>query len=299
MSRFLKVLMLAAVVAVPAHASAAVLTYYPSGSSSGTNDLQDLDHTMAYSWTIAGIPTVTAGTQITSAYITFKNLYNWDNSANMLFLDLYDTAGITGQGFISSNTGDANGALSGGAYTSTIRGYQDASGAPVTTIQDNFDGSNPLLSGNHIDLTQHAFLPGSSVNATYNAPNDASDITWLKNLLTSAGLNSNDATFGATNPQWSFTANGSGWDYTYQFTASQLTTLTAYINGTGADTGTISLALDPDCHFYNDGVSFTIITGSTGGAAAVPEPTSLVLLGTGLLITAKRYRSRRTKQAAK
>jgi hypothetical protein len=288
-----------AMLALPASASAAVLTYYPSGSATGTNDLGDLDHQFYYAWTITGIPTVPAGQQITSAYLTFKNLYNWDNTANMLFLDLSDKVATGGQ-FVSSGSGDANGATTGGAYTSTIRKDQDSTQAPVTTIVDAFDSStNTLLpTTSKINLTEHAFLPGDSINGTYNDPSQSADISWLRNLLTTAGLPGVDAEFGATNPQWSFAANGSGFDYTYQFTSSQMTTLTSYINGSGADTGAISIAFDPDCHFYNDGVSFTLVTGNAA-TAAVPEPASLMLLGTGLLLTANRYRRRRASKAAK
>lgn len=297
--RILPALVFGAMLVLPSSASAAVLTYYPSGSAAGDNDLDDLNHQFYYAWTITGIPTVAAGQQITSAYLTFKNLYNWNTTANMLFLDLSDKVS-TGGTLISSGSGDANGGASGGGYTTAVRSAQDSTQVPVTTIDDAFDSSNSLLpTTNKIHLSQHAFLPGDSIDPTYNDPSQSVDITWLQNLLTSASLNPNDATFGATNPQWSFAANGTGFDYTYQFTSSQLSTLTSYINGSGTDTGAISIAFDPDCHFYNDGVSFTMVTGNQVGGTAVPEPASLMLLGTGLLLSANSYRRRRAKKAAK
>ena len=50
----------------------------------------------------------------------------------------------------------------------------------------------------------------------------------------------------------SFTTTGV--NYTLNFTASQLQTLSAYI-ANGKD---IAFGIDPDCHFFNDGITFTM-----------------------------------------
>jgi hypothetical protein len=271
---------LVALLLVPASASATVLTYYPDPGTGANNNLGNLDHTTSqnfYAWTIQGIPVITAGQQISSAYLTFKSLYNWDANANMLYLDLFDHPAPVGT-VMSSSSGNASGTTN--PYTSTVD--QTADGSSLGTFTDD---SKSVLSGNSTFLTEHAFLPQGV------SPAVAGNITSLDNVLTAAGLNPVDAQFGTANPQWTFAPDGSGWDYTYNFTQSQLTALTAYINA--VPTGNITLAFDPDCHFFNNGISLTMVTGSISTSGAVPEPASLILLGTGLLLTASRYRRRR------
>jgi hypothetical protein len=63
-------------------------------------------------------------------------------------------------------------------------------------------------------------------------------------------------------------------NFVYAFTAPQIQALSAYI----ANGGNIAFGLDPDCHFWNNGITFQIQTGPH----SVPEPTTLALLGTGI-----------------
>jgi hypothetical protein len=51
------------------------------------------------------------------------------------------------------------------------------------------------------------------------------------------------------------------------------------LNSYAANDGRIGLGFDPDCHYYNCGVELEITTSDT----TVPEPTTLLLLGLGLV----------------
>jgi hypothetical protein len=53
--------------------------------------------------------------------------------------------------------------------------------------------------------------------------------------------------------------------FTYNFTAAQLVALQSYI----ANGGNIAFGLDPDCHFFNDGVKFTMSVPDGGTTAAL------------------------------
>jgi hypothetical protein len=64
---------------------------------------------------------------------------------------------------------------------------------------------------------------------------------------------------------------GPGIDLVFEFTAAQVDALNAY-----AGDGRFALGLDGDCHYFNDGITLSVVT-------AVPEPTTMLLFGLGLL----------------
>ena len=74
---------------------------------------------------------------------------------------------------------------------------------------------------------------------------------------------------------WTDPAGGSptGFDLVFNFDASLLASLNTF-----AGDGTFGLGIDPDCHYYNDGVELKITTETI----PTPEPTTMALFGLGL-----------------
>lgn len=62
------------------------------------------------------------------------------------------------------------------------------------------------------------------------------------------------------------------------------------------DDGVYGLGFDPDCHFYNRGVKFSIMTSEASNNSEVPEPATMLLFGTGLIGLALGARRKRNKK---
>lgn len=66
--------------------------------------------------------------------------------------------------------------------------------------------------------------------------------------------------------------------FTYTFTSTQLDWLNAF-----AADGKFALGFDPDCHYFNDGVSLVITTGSSNGLTVPDTGSSVILMGASLI----------------
>ncbi len=162
------------------------------------------------------------------------------------------------------------------AYTWRIDNV-NLSGKTITSAKltftniSNWDSNPNMLFIHLLDSAKNA-----GVDSFQDAPSSQSPVTsifdnfagslYTGNPLVNAGtLN----TFLAS-PSFTTTPG----TYVYTFTSAQLTILSAYF----ANQNNIAFGLDPDCHFWNNGITFSMTTTPNG----VPEPATLALLGTGI-----------------
>ena len=216
--------------------AASSYTFNPSAP-----DLNDLDHHYAYMWVLSGLDT---SQTYTSASLTITNINNWDLTKNILFIHLFDTA----------STSPSGGATVVGSGNNIVTSFTDAVGTPVTDLSDAFGPTslsiNPLVKQTN---TTNIML-GTYVDGSFSGPGTLIDGVSVPNYQ-------NGVFTPPSSPNQPETV-------TYNFNASQLVALNNYIQG--GDVGRIAFGLDSDCHFFNDGVQFTMSSG--GPQPVIPEP---------------------------
>jgi len=158
-------------------------------------DMYDLDHYRYYTWGID--MTAFQGTAITSAELSFDNIYNYNDADNRLYIHLLDN------------------------------------NAAVKGLVAKVDSAEPFADA----------FAGQGVLVVNPYWKDANGPKTKENLV-------------------------------FTFDSGLLATLNQYVTNNGY----IAFGIDPDCHFYNDGVSFSVNT------AVVPAPGAILLGSLGVAI---------------
>lgn len=156
----------------------------------------------------------------------------------------------------------------------------------ITNIS-NWDTNPNVL---HLHLLDTAINPG--IGSFFDDPSGSTPVTDLTDDFISTRYHSNSNWLVKSGTADTFLADPSftttGVNYSINFTATQLQTLSAYI----ANGGDLAFGFDPDCHFFNDGVKFTM------NLSPVPEMDALYPIMSLLAAVAFTHvlRRRRTAQ---
>jgi hypothetical protein len=246
-------------------AAFAPLASYAGNYSFTTTGLNNLAHDTAYTWSLTDTTTNTTaytsllndvknkGMSVGSATLTISNIYDWQvEAADVLYVNIL--AGLT------------SGAISSYAWAATNT-------TPETTY-----GSNAFVAGTAANLATvgHGLAftnAGANSLLTYGG-----SYTMAGNPGTWSDPYGSSAAFGGVKTAGTAETAAQGFNLVVTFNSLNLACLKSLLvsDTTGSGTPNVGLGFGPDCHFYDTGVTLTVVT--------VPESSStLVLMGVSLL----------------
>lgn len=295
-------------------ALATTFTFTPNDKSGNPTDMMELEHGYYYGWSIQDANAkalgqeLVKGSSIVSARLVYSNIYNWVHETNdqlnsFILADpppvakgaevvpvtidgvpqghnLYTyTKSTTTTSTVGTSTVPAkyvpptgytitNTVMSGKKYFYTIS---------KTTVSTNTGTSSTPPSGYKLDDSKTKFIQDTiKLSAGVTLSNNLweradqqnrADVDWGTEAFRVQDLT-------GTPNAWHDPQGGKprGFDLIYNFDEATINKLVEF-----ALNGSFGLGIDPDCHYYNDGVSLEIVT------APVPEPSTLLLFGTGLV----------------
>jgi hypothetical protein len=246
-------------------AGSALANPYTCASFSGfacaqnTGTLTSIDHHDIYTWGFNSLNL--AGKTITGATIAFSQITNWDTNVNRLDIDLLDSPK------------SANTVASGGAVN-WVQVNTNSGDIPMANWNDDFLHNNTNV-GTNLGQGDFRYSLTAMNSAAYGMVGIGTNL--------SADYASDLGHAGTMDATHSFNGPGHPSNYTYTFTAADLTKLALFIN----NGGDFAFGFNEDCHFYDSSVTFQMTVAST------PEPGSIVLLITGLAAMAYAMRKRR------
>ncbi len=176
---------------------------------------------------------------------------------------------------------------------------QTITGATLTfTSIRNWDTNANRLFVHMLDTARNFSTASGTRSATVSGVTSFQDVdpsqapvTSISDAFAGSDLASNPLVASGTGNTLLFdrSFNTTATTYTFTFTSAQLQMLAQFL----ANGQNLAFGFDSDCHFWNNGITFTITTSPSG----VPEPMTLTLLGTGL--AGLYYRRRRQQQRAR